>query len=324
MLIRSINIFPPLALAPMVGLSHTAFRRLLGELGGVGLFFSEMLDASRLAHENSTISPVLKKTDSEFPLFYQIFLADDVHLEAAVDKLAYLSIQGIDLNLGCPAPQLRKISAGAFLAENPERVRKIVRKLRKLTELPCSAKIRLGTEEEPQQLLDFCMMLADEGIDLLTIHARYKHEKFCRKPHWEKISEVKHRLNIPVIANGGIFSVEDARVCLQRSGADGLMLGRGIVEKPWLAAAIANEVYACNLPEIAATKKEIYQRFFALVRESFTPERQLGRLKQFTAWYCRSFTFGHHLATAVQASKNMEEAGERANIFFDQCDDLPK
>ena len=112
--IKDLEVWPPLVLAPMVGVSHSAFRLLLGEMGGVGLFFSEMLSAMRLPHENENVSPMLLRSIEETPMIYQLFLSKIEEILPAVDKLHNLNAQGIDLNLGCPAPKLRKIGAGLW------------------------------------------------------------------------------------------------------------------------------------------------------------------------------------------------------------------
>ncbi len=304
---------PPLALAPMVGLSHSAFRLLLLELGGVGLFFSEMLAVSRLPIENETVSPFLCRTAAEFPFFYQIFVAPGQDIVPAVERLHSLNAQGIDLNLGCPAPTLRKQGAGSFMS--PELIKKSIATLRKATDLVLSAKIRLGPTLDETALLDFCRMLEDEGVDLLTVHGRLQNEKFCRKPRWDWIGKVKDGVSIPVIANGGIFTVADARRCLEQSGADGLMLGRGAVCCPWLFADIARDVYGIEKRE-HPEKHEIYFRFVELLQQRFQPERRLGRLKQFTSYYAGNYQFGHHLAASVQNSSTLEEARQEAEKFF--------
>ena len=158
-------------------------------------------------------------------------------------------------------------------------------------------------------------MLENEGVDMITVHGRLHGEKFCRKPRWDWIGKVKANIGIPVIANGGIFSVEDAKRCLEQSGADGLMLGRGAVIRPWLFADIAHAVYG-----IARVKQgslsDIYFRFVALLEERFQPERRLGRLKQFTHYYAENFAFGHHLASGVQNAKTIQDARDRALEFF--------
>lgn len=317
LVIRSCVVAPPLALAPMVGLSHSALRLLVLELGGSCLFFSEMLSVGKLPIENEKISPFLSRTAAEHPLFYQIFIGPNQDLLPAVARLHSLNAQGIDLNLGCPAPALRKLGAGSFMGA--ELIRDTVRKLRAATTLPISAKIRLGKTLDEKSLVSFCQMLENEGVDMLTVHGRLHGEKFCRKPRWDWIAKVKRGVNIPVLANGGIFSVDDARKCLAQSGADGLMLGRGAVIKPWLFADIAHSLYHAYIPERPALS-EIYFRFIALLEERFQPERRLGRLKQFTHYYAENFVFGHHLASGVQNAKTLEEAGEIADKFFSKAE----
>lgn len=318
--LRKTFIATPLALAPMVGLTHSAGRTLLQELGGVGILFTEMLAAKRLPHENKDCSPMLVRGAEEKPLFYQIFLADESPIEAAVEKLEDLGADGIDINLGCPAPQLRRIGSGAYLAEDRQQVAKILRKIRGTTELPVSAKIRLGRELDRDKLTDFCLMLEGEGVDLLTVHGRLHNEKFCRPPRWEWIGYVKKVVNVPVLANGGIFSVSDAQRCLELSGADGLMIGRGGFENPWLFADIASAVYGVERDVQLRSREKLFYRFVELLENRFRPERRLGRLKQFMHYFARSFTFGHQLASSVQTSNNMEEAVARVARFFRQTD----
>lgn len=315
--VQKVRCNPPLALAPMVGLSHSALRLLILELGGVGLFFSEMLSVTRLPIENETVSPFLCRTSAEQPFFYQIFASPDQDIVPAVDRLHALNAQGIDLNLGCPAPVLRKQGAGSFMPV--QGVKNIVSSLRAATSLPISAKIRLGRALDEEKLVLFCKMLVDEGIDLLTVHGRLQGEKFCRKARWDWIGKVKSAISIPVIANGGIFSVDDARKCLNQSGADGLMLGRGAVCKPWLFADIAKSLYNHKVPA-GMPLSTIFFRFAQLLEERFRPERRLGRLKQFTHYYAGNFIFGHHLASRVQNSHTISEATEKAADFFDTAE----
>jgi tRNA-dihydrouridine synthase len=201
--------------------------------------------------------------------------------------------------------------------EQPEDVRRIVAEVRKLTALPLTAKIRIGIDKDEEKLTAFCIMLEQEGIDMLSIHARLKHESFARKPRWESIAAVKERLTIPVIANGGIFSVEDARQCLRVSRADGLMLGRGAAIRPWLFTEISREVFGSPVPEPDVSLPAVYGRYVGLLCELFRPEYRLGRLKQFTHYFAQNYKFGHHLASRVQSSASVEEARERAALFFE-------
>ena len=316
LIVRGLVIDPPLALAPMVGLSHTALRTLTKRLGGVGLLFTEMLSVKRIPDENPEISPYLKKTAEEAPLFYQIYTNERYLLPPAIKRLEDFGANGVDLNLGCPAPKLKKIGAGQFLLEKRNAVERILSEIRRMTELPLSVKIRIGKVPDPDELLEFCRMLEGTGVDLITVHARLYGEKFCRRPRWRLLESVTSRIKIPILVNGGIFSVSDARKCLHESGAAGLMIGRGGVMKPWLFRDIATEIYEIEPHSALMNAESVYHLFISLLRARLSPERRLGRLKQFTHYYAKNFGFGHRFAYDIQRSSSIEEAEVKASIFF--------
>ena len=314
--IRNLRIDPPLFLAPMAGLTHSALRRTICSFGGVGLLSTEMLSAKRLPTENPLISPCLIRTEMESPLSYQLMTSSEKEIAPAIEKLHAFKADAIDLNMGCPSTAVGKLGAGVTLMERPEEVRRIVAEARKLTALPLTAKIRLGLDLDNGKLKSFCSMLEDEGIDMLSVHARFRHESFARKPHWAHVAVIKDRLRIPVIVNGGIFTLQEAETCLRVSGADGLMLGRGAVIKPWLFAEIARSLFAADIKEPEVSLPEVYTRFIAYLSEHYRPMYRLGRLKEFTHYFARNYKFGHYLASKVQSSCSIEEAKERACKFF--------
>jgi nifR3 family TIM-barrel protein len=316
--LKGLVISPPLLLAPMAGVTHSALRRLILELGGIGLLSTEMLSAARLPTENPRLSPCLVRSAQETPLSYQLLVSRVEEIAPAIAKLHALGAEAIDLNLGCPAPMVRRMGAGSRLMEEPALVQALVAAARKETDLPLTAKIRLGETLDEERLGNFCRMLEGEGIDLLNVHARLRGEPFVRKPRWPWVGKVKSWLTIPVIANGGIFSVEDAKNCLAQSGADGLMIGRAAAIRPWIFAELAHEVYGLGPGIPALDKAELYLRFIELLEESFLPERRLGRLKEFSHYFAKNYPFGHHLASAVQSSASLAEARERACAFFAQ------
>ncbi len=316
MRIGTLDIWPPLLLAPMAGLTHSALRTTVLQYGGVGLLSTEMLSAARLPVENELLSPYLRKTSAEKPLSYQLLVAEEKHVVPAIARLQRLNAESIDLNLGCPAPQVRRIGGGSCLMDDPQRVRALVAKGRQATSTPLTAKIRLGENLDADKLRNFCLMLVGEGIDMLTVHARTRQESFSRRPHWDWIARVKQWIDIPVVANGGIDSVENARLCLAESGADGLMVGRAAASRPWIFAEIAREVYGVDLPQPRPKLPLLYASFVAALYQRFLPERRLGRLKEFTHYFARNYFFGHHLAARVQSSQSLEEAWQRAETFF--------
>jgi tRNA-dihydrouridine synthase B len=316
--IKDLKINPPLFLAPMAGLTHSAFRQILWGFGGVGLLSTEMLSAKRLPSENPGISPCLIRTAMEKPLSYQLLISMEKDIAPAIDALHRFKADAIDLNMGCPARSVGSYGAGFALMEHPENTRRILAEARKRTLLPLTAKIRLGDGLNDEKLKSFCTMLEDEGIDLLSVHARFKKESFARRPRWELIAGIKEWLRIPVVANGGIFSVQDVRECLRVSGADGLMVGRGAVIKPWLFAEIARDIYGCSIAEPTVSLPAVYNNYLDLMNELFRPERRLGRLKEFTHYFAKNYKFGHQLGHWIQNSKSMDEAREKAGIFFEQ------
>lgn len=316
----SLKIEPPLMLAPMAGLTHSALRTIHMKFGGVGLLSTEMLSARRLPAENPDISPYLIRTPGESPLSYQLFLTSVGDVDAAIDALHRFGADAVDINLGCPAPTIRSAGGGSSLMDIPDIVQEIIARVRKKTELPLTAKIRLGETLDKEKLRNFCLLLEGEGVDLLTVHARLRRESFSRPPRWKWAGLVKQWLSIPVVANGSIFSIEDGRRCLESSGADGLMIGRAAAEKPWIFAEIARQIYGCNLPAPDICLPLIYQEFCENLVTRFRSERRLGRLKEFTHYISRNYPFGHHLASAVQSSGSFAQARKRAASFFTDHD----
>jgi tRNA-dihydrouridine synthase B len=315
--VRNLQINPPLFLAPMAGLTHSALRQIIVGFGGIGLLSTEMLSAKRLPTESPRVSPFLIRTLSEKPLSYQLLISTVREMAPAIETLHELKADSIDLNMGCPAPAVGKIGAGIKLMEQPEHVRSLVSEARKLTSLPLTAKIRIGINLDEEKLKTFCTMLEDEGIDMLSIHARLKNESFARRPRWECVAKVKDWLKIPIIANGGIFSVEDAENCLRVSGADGLMIGRGAAIKPWLFAAIARDLYGCEIAKTTISLPLVYSNYIDLLNNLLRSEYRLGRLKEFTYYFAQNYKFGHHLAARIQTSNSVDEAKERADVFFE-------
>ena len=320
MIVGHKRIWPPLLLAPMAGLTHSALRTTILGFGGVGLLSTEMLSAARLPAEDAVLSPYLVRTAEERPLSYQLLLTVEKQIPRVFARLHGLQADSVDLNLGCPAPMVRQAGGGSSLMEQPELVRRIVAAARKQTALPLTAKIRLGESLDANKLRDFCCMLEGEGIDLLTVHARLRAEPFARPPRWEWVGRVKEWIRIPVVANGSIDSVASARACLRSSGADGLMIGRQAAITPWIFAEIAREVYDLELPPAQISLPLVYQDFAVALIHRFTPERRLGRLKEFTHYFARNYFFGHHLASGVQGSKSMTAAWKRAVGFFREND----
>ena len=184
--IGSLRVFPPLVLAPMAGLTHSPLRRLLGELGGVGLYYSEMLSARALQQEVPGRSRFLSRTERDRPLCLQIFAAEPDQIPPAVTAGMAWKPEVWDLNFGCPAPEILKQGAGAALTRDLGRAWRMAEAMRQAAPGPLIFKIR--AEESRARLIDFVRMLEAAGADAIAVHGRTAREKLCRPARWEPIA----------------------------------------------------------------------------------------------------------------------------------------
>ena len=314
--IRNIRVDPPLVMAPMSGLSHTALRRLITEYGGCGLLYTEMLSARALPFETTDTSSWLARSTKERPIIYQLLVSSEEELPAAIEKVESCGADGLDLNMGCTAAAITKRGGGIALMKDLKRAEHIVRTSRAAIGLPLTAKIRLGWSLSWDSLRDFCLMLQDSGVDALSVHPRLKEDRFKRPARWEYIAKIKRLLDIPVIGNGDVGSPEAALRMFRQTGCDAVMIGRAAVQRPWLfsqvAAALASSPYTLRPPK----PPEVYKRFVELLQDSVESMYALPLLRKFTFYFAMNYAFGHTLWRLVHNSVSLANAAERAEHFF--------
>jgi tRNA-dihydrouridine synthase B len=321
--VATLTISPPLLLAPMAGVTHTALRQLVAAFGGCGAFYTEMLSAKALPNESPRGSLFLMRSPVERPLVYQMVTADHQELLAAVDTVERCGADAIDLNMGCAAPAVLRMGAGAALMRDGSRAAPLVAALRRATSLPLLVKIRLGWHQDPIRLVDFCRRLEDAGADALVVHARLCGERFKRPAHWAIIAAVKNALAIPVIGNGDVVDGSSARAMFAQTGCDGIMIGRAAIAQPWLFRNLVQELWQGRSPDPPPVARAVFENYLALLAKHFPPERQLGRLKEFTGYFARNFHYGHTLWKLVQGAPSLELAQQRALAFLDALEAEP-
>ncbi len=310
--LRGVTFDPPLFLAPMAEISHSAFRRLVADFGGAGGLFTEMLSAKMLLNEEMHRSPWTKRRACEGRVIYQLLVVDTKKLPEILEHLAPLAPDGLDLNSSCPAPTIRAMGGGADLFESPERMCGILRVLRAQFAGPLTVKIRLGIETDGwrARLGERLRMLRGEGVDGLTLHPRFAGDKLKREPRHELYAELAAEAQLPLIANGDIL---DPHYIHSRAAAfapaAGLMLGRIAAARPWVFAQWRD-------PALVVDHAAVWQRFCDYVEEDFVAERALGRVKVFTAYFSCNFMFGHNFRMSVQSAPTIAAARERAANFF--------
>ena len=228
---------PIIALAPMADMTDSPFCRICREVAGSDfIIFREMVSAEALVRDNKKTLKMCDFEPMEKPLVAQIFGATpEVIRRAARIVVDRCHPDGIDINMGCPVPKIAgKNCAGSALLKDPERAMEIIRQLRaENLGVPISVKTRLGWGSE-DEILSFAPRLQEAGADAITVHGRTKVQGYSGKANWEMIGRVKQLLTIPVIANGDIATQADIKKCLEITGADGVMIGRGALGNPWI------------------------------------------------------------------------------------------
>jgi tRNA-dihydrouridine synthase C len=238
-----------LVLAPMEGVVDFKMRQLLTDIGGFDLCVTEFIRVVDLTYPRRVFTrycPELLnegKTRSGTPVRIQLLGQVPHALASNARKAIMLGSHGIDLNFGCPAKTVNKSKGGAVLLKEPELMYQIIKAVREAvpSEHQVSAKIRLGFDDDSNstEIID---AVQSAGASSLAIHARTKRDGYKPPAYWEKIPPLLKRLTIPVVANGEIWQVEDALLCQKRSGCTDLMLGRGALATPDLAAKIKAKV----------------------------------------------------------------------------------
>jgi len=312
LILRQTRFDPPLFCAPMAGITHSAFRNLLADFGGYGALFTEMLCAKTILHEDLQRSPWVRRRAREGRVIYQLLVTDTHRLPEILDRLAVLAPDGLDLNSACPAPTIRRQRGGADLFEDADRLRDIVRTMRRHFAGPLTVKIRLGRHVPRwrERLSERLRLLADEGVDALTVHPRFSDERLTRAARHDLYAEFAAEAGLPIIANGDITSPDYCRErAAQFAAAAGLMIGRIVAARPWSFAQ-------WHRPDLTVEHAAVWDRLFDYILEDFQPGPALARVKIFTAYFARNYLFGHTLFVAVQSAPDLATARARARRFF--------
>jgi tRNA-dihydrouridine synthase B len=311
--LRGVVFDPPLFSAPMAGVTHSAFRRLLSDFGGYGALYSEMLAAKCILQEDLGQSPWLKRRAAEGRVIYQLLMGDDDRLPQIAGRLQLLAPDAIDLNLACSAFVVRKKRGGSDLFGDMTRMRAILRGLRAHFAGPLLVKIRLGDEGDgwSERLRERLRLFEDEGVDAVVVHARFRHEKLGRPARPWLYPALAEQTRLPIIANGDLHGPAFvARHTEALTAVRGLMVGRMLVACPWLLAQWRD-------PTLHVEHVVIWNRYCDYLLDDFAPDAALKRLKIFTPYFARNFFFGHNLFVAIQNAGDFATARRQAQAFFE-------
>ena len=266
----------------MEGVLDFVLRDILTSLGGIDRCVSEFVRITNTVLPPKTFERIVPElrtggcTRSGVPVRVQLLGSDPNCLADNAAQAIALGSPGIDLNFGCPAPVVNRHGGGAALLEYPEVLLRIASAVRNSVpaDLPVSAKMRLGLRDD-QRAEECAQALAEGGVSELVVHARTKADGYRPPAYWQRIADIGSKVKIPLIANGEIWTTDDANRCRIESGCQNLMLGRGMLRNPGLARTIAG-----GSGQSWEDMRPLIIDFWQLVRDRLDRKKQAGRLKQ--------------------------------------------
>jgi tRNA-dihydrouridine synthase B len=325
--LKNLEISPPLFLAPMAGITHSAFRRLVSDFGGYGALFTEMLSGKALLHEKVGGTPFTKRRPAEGTVWYQLALSGSEDVSGVIDKLGAAAPHAIDLNAGCPAPDVRRFGAGVALFKDARLLEKVLSGLRRAWGGVLTVKCRLWKSREnwEKEFFERLRIIEACGADAVIVHPRFFDEKLKRRARWELFGRIAQATSLPLIASGDIGDIGELLAHqAEFAMVKGLMVGRQAVVRPWIFRSLSRSLFSGTLSPDAAPENHdesvdyagVWKRYFDYVNEDFPPERAIGRLKEFTAYFSCNFFFGHQMRSAAQAAPSLAVLNEAVTGFL--------
>jgi len=331
----------------MATLSHGPLRALIHRYGDPDEYFSEMIHAPSFVAGGRFEHWYVRTEPCPDRMVWQLTGSDESSIVRAAELLLPHGGIGIDLNMGCSAPDIARFGAGiAWMSKPLAEVSSLVSSVRRATLLSggktprLGVKMRLGETEDYPRLLEFCRMLADSGADIVTLHPRVRRDKYGRPARREYVGRLAADLSIPVYGNGDIRSASDALDFMERSPCAGLMVGRGAVRTPWIFGDIrraenagAENAGACGTGSgggDAGTAEngviccgdidhlEVARFFIDVLLEGQPPEFWISRAHRFFFYYCENFSFAHHIKMKIQNTETTDAMIAALERYFEE------
>jgi nifR3 family TIM-barrel protein len=315
----------PVVLAPMAGITNTAFRRLCREYGA-GLYVSEMITSRALVERTPESMRLIKHHESESTRSIQLYGVDPKTVAEAVTMLvAEDRADHIDLNFGCPVPKVTRKGGGAALPWKQDLFRDIVEGAVKAAgDIPLTIKMRKGIDDEHLTYIEAAKAAQGAGVASIALHARTAADFYSGQADWSAIAKLKQTItDVPVLGNGDIWSAEDAIRMVAETGCDGVVVGRGCLGRPWLfgdlAAAFRGEKLQAQ-PTLGEAA-QAYRRHAELLIEFYDGEeaRACRDMRKHVAWYFKGYPVGGETRAALAMSSSVQEIDDLiATLDFDE------
>jgi tRNA-dihydrouridine synthase B len=340
MKIGSVQLAYPFVVAPMAGMTDSAFRRLVKRRGGCGLVVTEMVSSEGLVRGIDRTLEYAEYTEEERPVSIQIFGGDPEKMAAAAQVVESLGADIVDVNMGCPVPKIAKHNAGCSLMREPEHAATVINAMAKAVKIPVTVKMRAGWNDRSRNAAELARRVQDAGAAAVTIHGRTAEQSYSGSADWDLVSGVARDLAIPVMGSGDC--TEPGQIVERLGcGVSGVLVGRGVLRNPWILAQAA-DLAAGRVPRDVTLSERgqflldyvdllVNERvdesdgFRHLVvdgprREAKGRERWvINKVRALCAWYSKGIDSGSYLRVRVNSASTLQELREIIEEFFWEC-----
>jgi tRNA-dihydrouridine synthase B len=347
MKIASITLDQPFALAPMAGMTDTAFRRLVKRRGGCGLVVTEMVSSEGLVRGIDRTLEYAEYTEEERPVSIQIFGGDPDKMAAAAQIVEGMGADLVDVNMGCPVPKIAKHNAGCSLMREPEHAQAVVRAMAGAVKIPVTVKMRAGWDANEINAPELARRMEDAGAAAIAVHGRTAAQSYSGSSDWDLIARVARAIRIPVFGSGDCVEAPQLVEKLLHGGVAGVLVGRGALRNPWIfeqASAIARGEAPRAI--FAAERAQFLLDYIDLLLHERTGESDgfrhvapsmpdaesqasgrgaaarghdrwvINKLRALNSWYSKGLDNGSHLRVAINAAQSIPELRDIIVEFF--------
>jgi tRNA-dihydrouridine synthase B len=339
MKIGSVTLGSPFVVAPMAGMTDTAFRRLVKRQGGCGLVVTEMVSSEGLVRGIDRTLEYAEYTEEERPVSIQIFGGDPAKMAAAAQIVEGMGADIVDVNMGCPVPKIAKHNAGCSLMREPRHAATVIGAMAKAVRIPVTVKMRAGWDDKARNAPELARMVQDAGAAAVTIHGRTAAQSYSGAADWNLVSAVASQLSIPVLGSGDCVEPEDV-IERMNSGVSGVLVGRGVLRNPWILVQAA-ELAAGRIPRSVTLQER--GEFLCAYIEMLLHERVdegagfrhvapgtaaggapargrerwvINKVRALCAWYSKGLDNGSQLRARVNTAANLGELRTIVDEFF--------
>jgi tRNA-dihydrouridine synthase B len=324
MKIGSVDLPSPFAIAPMAGMTDTAFRRLVKRHGGCGLVVTEMVSSEGLVRGIDRTLEYAEYTEEERPISIQIFGGDPDKMAAAAQVVEGMGADIVDVNMGCPVPKIAKHNAGCSLMREPSHAASVIAAMTKAVKIPVTVKMRAGWNDEERNAPVLARMVQDAGAAAIAVHGRTAQQSYSGSADWDIVARIAEELTIPVFGSGDCIEPEQIIARIQ-SGVEGVLVGRGVLRNPWILAQ-AMDLAAGRAPRPVTLEdrgKFLLEYIDLLMNERIDESRELthdrwvvNKVRALGSWYTKGLDNGSHLRTVINSAPTLVLLRQLIADFF--------